>query len=218
MHKQATRHAIDVPFYDNTHGDGNQCYQLAMRSAIKHFLGKDVAIEELDRITGRGPDKWTWTSQLVPPLYDMGLKVKFYTKVDVTQLLGGERFIREHYGKDAEVMLQHTNMDVMINSVSVLMKYGIFERRALSEKEIETHIREGHLPLILLDWTKIKGVDAPFMGHMGVLTGFDDANFYFHHSGPGSPQPNMPILRKRLMAAWNAPGTDNDIVIVYGKR
>jgi len=76
---------LKVPFYANTSGDGNQCYQVAMQSAIKYYLDKDVSVDELDKLTGRRNGKMTWTSQLVPPLYDFGLDVRYYTKTERMQ-------------------------------------------------------------------------------------------------------------------------------------
>jgi len=90
--------------------------------------------------------------------------------------------------------------------------------KVLDENDIKSHIKDNHLPLILIDWNKITGKTGFYQGHMGVLTGFDNDNFFFHQSGPANPQPNMPIPKGKLMEAWNANETDNDIVIVYGKR
>ena len=58
---------LNLPFYPNT-GDGRQCYQVAMQSVLKHFLGKEFSREELDHLTGRKTEFWTWTAQIVPVL------------------------------------------------------------------------------------------------------------------------------------------------------
>lgn len=209
---------LSVPFYKNTFGDGNQCLQVAMQSAIKYFLHWEASTEYLDRETGRTAGHQTWTPQIVPVLHDLGLKVRYYTKTDPKLLLGGEKFIRSHYGADAEKIISLTDMDVLAASVKKLMLYGLYDVRIPSESELRSHITDGHLMLVLLDWNKVKRRAGFYGGHMGVLTGFDANNFYFHHSGPTDPMPNLPIRKDIFMSAWNAKGTDNDLVVVYGKE
>ena len=71
--------------------------------------------------------------------------------------------------------------------------------------------------MVLIDWNKVTGTMAPYQGHFGVLTGFDKDNVHFHNSGPANA-PDMRIRKETFMDAWNANGTDNDVLIVYGKR
>ena len=51
-----------------------------------------------------------------------------------------------------------------------------------------------------------------------IVTGFDEKSVFYHESGPG-PQtsPNRKVSKKSFIKAWNAKGTDNDCVVVYGK-
>ncbi|MDD4353852.1 MAG: hypothetical protein PHN56_05340, partial [Candidatus Nanoarchaeia archaeon] len=64
---------IDLPFYEN---DGNSCMQACMRTAIKFFLNKEYSLRELDLLTKRKDDYWTWTPQGVIALHELGLDVK----------------------------------------------------------------------------------------------------------------------------------------------
>lgn len=210
---------MDVPFYPNTTGDGNRCFQVSMQSAIKYYLDKEVSVEELDRLTGRTIGHQTWTPQIIPVLYDLGLKVRYYTKTNPELYLGGEPFIRKQYGADADYVLKLTDINVLMDSVKRMMEHDIFEIKVLDMEEIRSHLRENHLPLILVDWGKIIDAESSqYHGHVGALTGFDKDNFYFHDSGPIKPTPNMRIPNDKLQKAWNSAGTDNDIVIVYGRR
>ena len=210
---------LDVPFYPNTTGDGNQCFQVSMQSAMKYYLDRDVSVSELDRRTNKKEGKGTWTPQIVPTLYNSGLNVRYYSKTDLKPYLEGEPFIRRQYGANADHILELTDIGALVDSVKILMKYDLFEIKILDVEMMRAHLREKHLLLILLDWNKvISRTDRPYQGHMGVLTGFDRDNFYFHNSGPANPTPNMQIPKDRLIEAWNANGTDNDIVVVYGKR
>jgi len=214
---------LNIPFYENK--KGNQCMQVAMKCVIKYFLNKDISLEKLDRLTGRKNNFWTWTSQIVPVLYDFGLDVKYYSKTDIKLFLNGKEFIKKHFGEDAEkilkftdVILKFTDVNILLDSIRKLMKYSIFEKRKLEFKEIEDHISKGHVPLMLIDYNKIAGREELYQGHFVVVTGFDENNVYHHESGPENPEPNKKVSKQIFIEAWNANGTDNDVVIVYGKR
>ena len=119
---------LSVSFYENK-GDGNQCMQVTMKSVLKHFLDKDFSLEELDKLTGRKNGLWTWTSQVVIVLHDLGLRIKYYSKSDLEPFLQGEPFIRKHFGKDSDKILKFTDLPVVLESINKLLKYNIFEKR-----------------------------------------------------------------------------------------
>ncbi len=208
---------LSVPFYENK-GDGKQCMQVTIKSVLKHFINKDFSLEELDKLTGRKKGFWTWTSQVVTVLHDLDLKVKFYSKGDLEPFLQGKPFIQKHFGKDAEKILKFTDLPVVIESIKKLHKYNIFEKRKLPFDEIESHIEQGHIPLMLIDHNKIVEKEGLYQGHFIVVTGFDNQNIFYHESGPKKPEANKKVLKSTFIEAWNANGTDNDVVIVYGKR
>ncbi len=208
---------LDIPFYLNDK-EGKQCLQVTMQCALKHFLGKDYDLEELDRLTGRKPGLWTWTSQIATVLDDLGLKIKYYSKTNITPFLEGESFIRSHFGKDAEHILKNTDLPVTLASMKKSVEYGIFEHRLLKFSEIESNISQGHIVMIMIDHNKLAGVQGLYNGHFVILTGFDDENVYYHESGPNDPTPNKRVNKEKFIEAWNANGTDNDVIIIFGKK
>ncbi|MBI2658376.1 hypothetical protein HYX08_06825 [Candidatus Woesearchaeota archaeon] len=208
---------LDVPFYENKL-EGNQCMQASMKSVLKHFLDKEFSLQELDRLTGRKKGFWTWTSQIVTVLHDLGLDLKYYSKTDLGPFLEGEPFIRKHFGKDADKILKFTDLPEVMKSIKKLKKYGVFEKKRLSFDDIANYIKQQHVPLMLIDWNKIAGIKGSFQGHLVVVTGFDEENVFYHESGPRNPAPDKQVSKKIFMEAWNANGTDNDVVIVFGKR
>jgi hypothetical protein len=207
----------NIPFYEND-GDGNQCLQVASRSVIKHFLDKDYSLEQLDKLTGRKANLWTYTPQIVSVLHDVGLKIKYYSKEALEPFLGGEDYLREHYGKDADKILKFTDVSVVIKFIENLLTYDIFEKRKISISSIEKEVKKGHLPIVLIDNNVIAGKNNFYQGHAVVITGFDNEAVYYHDSGPNNPTPNKQIDKKTFVKAMDANGTDNDCIIVFGKR
>jgi hypothetical protein len=207
---------INIPFYVNP--DDKRCLQVAMKCVLKYFLDEGYSFEELDKLTGRKGSFGTYTSQIAPVLYDLGLNVKYFSNEALEPYLQGEPFIRKHYGKDAEKILEITDIPVMINSIKKLLKYNIFEKKKLSLKEMEEHIRKGRVPLVMIDHNKIISKEGFYQGHFVVMTGFDEKNIFYHESGPFNPEANKKISKKIFEKAMNANGTDNDVIIVFGKR
>lgn len=207
---------LNIPFYKNDR-DGEQCYQVAMQSVLKHFLGKDFSLEELDKLTLRKFGKWTFTCQIVPVLQELGLKLKFYSDDELEPMLRGEPHIREILGKDADSRMKFVDVPAVVETARRTLEYKLFEKKQLSFQEIEEHIRQDHVPLILFDYRIFSGKDH-YQGHFCVVTGFDDSKVYYHESGPLDPEPNKKVDKQKFIQAWYAEGTGSDVVIVYGKR
>lgn len=208
---------LSIPFYENTM-DGQQCMQVAMKSVLKYFLNQDFSLPELDCLSGRKSGKWTWTSQIVTALDDLGLQTKFYSRSDLEPFLEGEPFIRRYYGKDADKILQYTDLPVFLASIKKLLKYNIFQKQKLPFDQIKSAIKSGYVPLMLIDHNIIAGLKSPYQGHFVVVTGYDEKNVFYHESGPTQPQPNKKVSQSLFLEAWNANGTDNDVIIVSGKK
>jgi hypothetical protein len=209
---------LNVPFYSNSGGDGNQCMQVAMNCVFKYYLEKDFSLDELDKRTRRGPNEWTTTYQIIPTLHDEGLNVRYYTNDEITLVLGGESFYRKYFGEQSDYILSKINVNVVVESVQKLLTYDLFEKRILTFVELENHLKNNHIPLVTLDWNIIKGKDGPYKGHFVPIVGFDAQYFYVHDSGPTTPTPFLPISKELFKRAWDAKGADNDAIIVYGNR
>lgn len=207
----------DLPFYKND-GDGNQCLQVCGKIVIKHFLDRDCSLDELDELTGRKAGLWTYTPQIVSILDDVGLKTKFYSKENLEPFLEGEAFYRRHFGKDADEILKHTDIPEVSRAIGKLLDYDGFENRKISIGEIEGHVGDGHVVLVLIDNNKISGEGNFYRGHAVVVTGFDDENIYYHDSGPRNAEANKKVRKEVFVEAMDANGTDNDCVVVFGKK
>ena len=208
---------LNVPLYENNK-DGNQCMQASMQSVLKYYLNKEFSLEELDILTNRKPNLWTYTPQIVSVLCDFGLNLKYYSKEDIEPFLAGESFFRAHYGKDADKILSFTDLPVVINSIKKLFDYDVFEKRIISIKEIEDNLSKEHLIVVLIDHNIINNIIGNYQGHAVVITGFDNNYIYYHDSGPSNPEPNKKASKETFEKAMNANGTDNDCIIIFGKK
>lgn len=189
-----------------------------MQSALDFFLYKKFSLKELDKLTGRKKDFWTWTSQIVPVLHDLGLKVRYFSNSDLEPFLNGERYFKEHFGQDADKILKFTDMPKVLKSIRTLIKYDLFEKKKITLEDIENYLNKGYLSLVLVDHNILMGKNDLYQGHMVVVTGFTNSYIYYHESGPERPTLNKRVKRQTFYRAMTANGTDNDVVVVFGKR
>jgi hypothetical protein len=208
---------IDIPFYTND-GDGFQCMQVGMKCVLEKYLGKQFSLEQLDKLTGRGPGQQTWTSMIVPVLHDLGLHVVYYTKLPQEPFLQGEPYIRREYKDIAQHIINTTNITVMQDAVRKLLRLNLVKSRIMPQQEMEKHLKDGHALLVTVDAAILYHNARPYHGHFVILTGYDEEYFYYHENGPALIEANKRIAKELFMKAWNAHGTDNDVVVVYGKR
>lgn len=206
---------IDLPFYEN---DGKRCLQACGRTIVKYFLGRDYSLDEFDEMTGRKEDKWTNTSQLVNALANLGLRVKLFSKERIDGSLEGEPYYRRTYGENADKILDHTDIAVVNRSILELMRKDVFELKKLSFEEIEGFVSERCGVIVLIDNNKITGKNDLYQGHFVVMTGFDEKFVYYHNSGPKNSEANKKVEKNLFIEAINANGTDNDCIVVFGKK
>jgi hypothetical protein len=96
---------LDIPLYKNSK-DGKACMQASIGMVAEYFLGKKYSLRELDKLTKRKTEKWTYPAQGVVALHKLGLKVKYYSAHNAMLYLGGEKYIRQTFGDSAEKILK----------------------------------------------------------------------------------------------------------------
>lgn len=189
-----------------------------MQVVVKHFLGRDLSLAELDKLTGRSPQEWTWTTQCVSVLHQMGLQVRYYTTAPLEPFLEGPPFLYRHFGQEiAAKMLQFSNWPVTEASIRRCLQLGLSSLAPVTFQDVESGMARGYVPMIMLDQNVLESVPGSYNGHFVVLTGYDDHHVYYHESGPANMQPHRCVPKQRIVDSWLAPGTDKDLVMVYGR-
>jgi ABC-type bacteriocin/lantibiotic exporter with double-glycine peptidase domain len=207
---------LDIPLYKNSE-DGNGCMQASIGMVVEYFLGKKYSLKELDEITKRKVGKWTYTAQGVVALYKLGLKVRYYSAHNAMLYLGGEKYIRETFGDSAEKILKFTDLPVTIDALKEMEEHNLFKRKELNVDDLQMEIKEGRIPIILIDINKLFGSGDSYTGHFVVMTGSDDKYIYFNDSGPNSPMKNKKVLKSDFEKA-RVKETTKYSVIVVGKN
>lgn len=211
---------LDLPFYENDK-NGVQCLQVTLKTILKYFLDREYSLNELDKLTFREGNKWTWTHQIIPVLYDMNLDVIFYSIDRVENYMRGEEYIRELCSNDEDfnIVMKHTDIEVVVNTAQQILNYGIFENKKISLDEIEKEIENESLVVVLVNANILyEREKTNYQGHFITLTGFDEEYIYYHESGPNKPTPNSKVKKEIFQNAFDAQGTGNDCIIVRGVK
>ena len=74
--------------------------------------------------------------------------------------------------------------------------------------------KKDYVILMIIDINVLNAVEGGYAGHGVTITKIDKTHVVFHNSILG---PNQVATKERFLEAWNAPGTDNDAIIVKGK-
>ncbi|MBW2966791.1 hypothetical protein KY342_06840 [Candidatus Woesearchaeota archaeon] len=206
---------LEIPFYRQS-SSGN-CMQTQVKMALKYYYPeKDFSFEELDKLSGRTPGKWTWTSQLLPVLIDNNLDAYYYSTTPYNEIKQrGEEFILEYYGqRDGQVMIDHTNFESLYSSIDKLNNNKKFFQEKLDFSEIENEFKKGHIIILIIDKNVLFNRQGSYAGHGITITSINQTHISIHDS---SGTQNLLTTKEQLIKAWNAPGTDNDAIIIKGK-
>ena len=198
-----------VPFYKQE--SKNDCGPTALQMVIE-YLGEPHPREELMGLVNSDKSGVTWTLGLAKAVAEIGFKTEFYTTC-----LGfnAKNYQLEYYQKEADdSSSSHQKLEKLRRDSH---KLGVqMAEKSLSLKELLSKISKNCIPIILLDWSKIKGT-SEFIGHFVPIVGYDKENVYVHNQGFHNTQAFLPIRRELFEEARKAKGTDEDIVYIYRK-
>lgn len=206
---------LDVPFFAND-GDGKRCMQVAARMALA-FFGREVSTDEIDQISGRPSDGWTWSVQIVEALHKLGAQVMLHTLADGSAFLGSDEDLRASIGEQAyRVVRAEADPSAIRAAVSYCAQHGL-RSTVMNTDDLKRALDARFVPLVLIDYNVLIGKPG-FAGHMIPLVGYDETGFFYHESGPLNAQKNAHVSFEAFEHAWFAPGTDRDAIIVSGMR
>lgn len=205
---------LDIPFYTND-GDGNQCFQACIRSVLSYYELPDRTLDELDVISSREPNGWTWSTQVVYTLDRLGIQNTLYTTQDIHAGLTVQDHLQELFGEDAEKYIQLTNVESVQTSTQWVISNERYKKSAVPKEELIRWLDEKQPVIALLDWNTVTNQEGSYQGHAVVITGYDENHFFVHNNGPRNAQAHLPIPYEKFFEA-QTPATDSDLIRIHG--
>jgi len=173
----------------------SDCVAQALRILIGNYA-PPPSTRVLESRLGVKRREWAWSHSAANVLSDFGLEVSYYTTLDTDRFLADE-------APGSRLAAQHLRQ---------AMKRGVVHNRALEFDEVRSFFQHGYHVALVLDANRLVGREG-YRGHMVVLykIGSDAVVCNARYKA------TLRIPLRALMAAWTAPGTDRDALIVDGR-
>ena len=201
---------LEVPFYKQE--NKYDCGPTALKMVVDYLDQKPYSREQLQDLVDSDRSGVTWTIGLAKSAAQLGFKTELYTTCLGFNL---KNYELEFYQKVADEASSAEQKLERLKREAV--KFHVhMEEKSLSLDELLNKINENCVPVILLDWSKIKGTER-FIGHFVPVVGYDNENVYVHNQGENNTMANLPIRRELFEQARKSAGTDEDVVFIYRK-
>ncbi len=201
---------LKVPFYKQE--SKNDCGPTALQMVLE-YLGEAHSKEELMDLVDSDKSGVTWTLGLARASAKLDFKTEFYSTCLGFNPLN---YCLDYYQKEAD---EASSSEQKLERLKIEShQLGVqMEERGLTLEELLSKISENCVPIILLDWNKIREKEG-YQGHFVPVVGYDDENVYVHDHGEINPKEFVAIKRKVFDEARKSKGTDEDIVYIHRKQ
>jgi hypothetical protein len=195
----------DVPYYRQ--GQDSNCYQACLLMILKNFFPEEnYTLRQMDKLTGRKPNHWTFEAQLVPPLLDKGLDVRLFATTDYEKI--SAEYVSRKYGQHVDTLIDYDS----VRRAAARLNPAVHSRKRLEWNDVEELFRKDWLTMLCVDenalWT---GKPGRFQGHALMLVGISGETVFIHDPRKG---PNLSLPKKNLVKAWQVEGTDGAVLFV----
>jgi hypothetical protein len=198
----------EVPYVRQ--GRDSNCYQACLMMMLKKFFPEEkYTSRDMDRLTRRKPNHWTFEAQLVPALLEKGLEVKLFATTEYNKI--SPEYVSRNYGAHVAPLIDYG----AVRWARGHLKPEFYSRKALSWAEVERYFRQGYLAMLCVEENALwKGAPGRFSGHAVLVVGVSGESVYIHDPKRG---PNLAVPEANLVRAWEANGTDRAVLFVREK-
>lgn len=208
---------MKIPFFPNT-GDGTHCLQAVLMMALGYFFpDRKYTYEELDRISGKLPGKWTWPTRAMLWCFKEGLEVGLIEEFDYKDFAdrGGEYLI-ERFGKEVgEAQIANSDIKSELEVARQFAKIAPLEYRVPEIDDIKKLLKEDSVVIVNLNAAALYNVDG-YSGHFVVVCDVKKDSVILND--PGIPaKAGVSVTFERFNAAWAYP-TTRDKNLMFIKR
>ncbi len=194
-----------VPFFRNL-PDNMHCFQACLKMVLKYFLPtQDFSWAELDGITGKEKDCWTWPFVGLAWLTHKGFEVINIDMFCIQSFIErGEKYILDFYGQEVgNEQIKYSNIALERERAVQFAKVVRTELRLPQYADIMAYLNEGFLIIVNVNAEALNKEDG-YTGHFIVITGFEEDRLFYHNPGlPGAL--NNQIRWTDFDRAWSFP-------------
>jgi len=196
---------MKIPFFPNT-GDGTHCFQAALRMALGALVPeRDYSYEELDRISGKRPGKWTWPTAAMVWMIEQGLEVRLIEDFDYADFAGrGGDYLIERFGEEVgRAQMENSDIEFERPIARRFAAHAPVERRPAELIDIERELDAGAAVIVNLNAAPLYGREG-YSGHFVVICEVGRGEVRLHDPGL-PPSPDLLVSEETFLKAWGYP-------------
>lgn len=193
-----------IPYFANL-PDGTHCYQAALKMVLFHFSDKEWSFEELDRLSGKLPGRWTWPTQSFLWLLDHGYEVRLVELFSYEKFATeGEKYLIQELGEEV-AREQEANSDLSREQTlaAQFAKKATLEKRIPSWEDLKSFMKDGYLIICNINSCKLFDREG-YAGHFVVPVRLEKDHLILHDPGL-PPKPSLKVERTIFEKAWGYP-------------
>ena len=195
----------NIPFYSNT-PDNTHCFQAAVKMLAKYFWPKEeYSWEQLDRLTAKAKDLWTWPMAGVLWLQTRGIEVIDIETFDYTRFVEEkEDYLLSFYGEETgNEQIKHSNIGLELDFAREFQKKVNIQNRIPDKKDIIRLLHDGYLLICCLNQMTLNEKSG-YSGHFVVIKGYNETGLFMHDPGL-PPFENREVRFELFEKAWSYP-------------
>jgi hypothetical protein len=177
-----------------------------MKSVLKFFIpSKDYSFEQLDKLSGKKNNLWTWSQRAKINMHKMGFEIVEIENWDIEEFVRtGKKYLEKRYGKEvADIQEEHSDLEQAITDYDDYGRLNILQNKIPTLNDIQDLLEKGYLVCCNVN-SKMLNSKPGYSGHFVTLIGFDDKYLYLHDPGL-PPQENRKVSFKDFTKAWAFP-------------
>jgi len=208
----------DIPFFSNT-PDDTHCQQAVLRMVVKRFWPKeDYTWEELDKISAKPVDKWTWPMASLIWLADRGVEIKDVETFDYEDFKNrGGDYLADFYGDEtAKIQIAHSDIEQERKLVDEFIQKVVVDKRTPTTSEIKELLEDDYLVWCNVNARALVGKQG-YSAHLVLIKGYEENELILHDPGI-PPRENVRVSEETFETAWAWPNENAKslVALKYG--
>lgn len=210
---------MNVPFYRNP--DDSHCFQASLKMTIEAFYpDKIMSFLELDGITCKDPDLYTWPFAGMEWMLKNGFEVLIIENFDMIKFISDPtNYLIEFYGYEVgSDQISNSDISSVVKWAKKSMDFmaRIKEERIPTFEDICSLLKRGYLLIVNINANVIWG-NQGYCGHFIVIKDFEDDILIINDSGDFHGE-NQRIQRSKFEEAWYYPDSNAGNCYAFKRR
>jgi hypothetical protein len=205
----------EIPFYSNT-PDDLHCFQAALKMILKYFWpNKYYTWGELDKMTAKIEELWTWPTAGLIWLKEKGLGVKVIDNFDDEKFIQlGEQYLIEEYGEEvSNEQIKHSDINQEIKLTKKFVKMIEKERKIPEIDDIKKLMLDDYIVVVNIN-SRTLNQRSGYAGHFIIIKGFNEKGFIVNDPGlPG--RENFKVDFEFFEKTWAYPNEKAKSIMAF---